>query len=116
MLVSGSGVVAGRSGFALPAHFAPETATIRGHVEVRCVDASDVRVNVGTESVTLGPQGGYEATVRLAGLVGVSVVVEADERMVVEEQRYLPVTETVKLTGAGEYTVPPLVLDRCDTG
>ena len=119
LLASAEGVVgaAGRSvGFALPAHFVPETATLRGHVTLRCVDVTDVRVNIGAQSVQLSPDGGYEATVSLAGLVGVSVVVGADDLMVVEEQRTIPVTETVQLTGAGEYTVPTLVLDRCDDG
>ncbi len=117
ILVSDRGIATtgGRAtGFALPAHFVPERATIRGRVEARCVKQSDVRVRIGAKSLRLDAEGSYEATVEVAGLVGVSATVHSDAAMEFEEQRFFPVTDMVVLTGKGEYTVSPLVLDRCE--
>ena len=104
--VSGSAV-----GFSLPAHFEPERAAVRGRVELRCVEAEAVTVQVGAASTKLGADGRYSAVVETAGLVRVSAMDESGE---MEEQRpYFPATELVRLTGAGTYEVPTMTLDRC---
>ncbi len=116
LLVDDTGVVAmgfgGAAGFALPARFEVEQATLAGRVALRCVEPEAVEVLVGPERVRPDPDGRYQASVTMAGIVRVTVFVEGGEMM--QEQRPIPVpVELVELTGAGHYEVPTLVVDRC---
>jgi outer membrane protein assembly factor BamB len=102
----------GAVGFALPARFEVEQATLSGRVELRCVEDRAVTVLVGSERVHANPDGRYQATVTMAGIVRVTVVV-ADGK--IEEPRPIPFpVELVELEGTGRYEVPTLVVDRCD--
>lgn len=99
-------------GFSLPAHFEPERAMLRGRVELRCVQAENVTVEVGPVSTNLDGEGRYAASVNTAGLLLVSAM-DTSERF--EELRpRAPAAEFVPLTGAGTYDVPTIILDRCD--
>ena len=102
----------GSVGFSLPAHFEPERATIRGRVDLRCVDSASVQLTVGPVRAQLDSQGRYTATIETAGLVRVSASADTGD-LESERPAHFPAVELVALNGAGSYDVPTMVLDRC---
>ncbi len=109
------GVVAiggGSAGFSLPARFEPERATLRGEVELRCVQADAVQLRVGPIITKLDSQGRYTASIETAGIVRISA--SAETELDLERQAHFPAVERVALDGAGTYDVPTMLLDHCD--
>lgn len=105
--VGDAAVVAGTSGFALPAVVRPEKAVVRGRVTAECQDLADVRVRVGPVEVEPDARGRYEAEVTFAGWLTIDAGgawVEAPKRSSV----------LLELDGSGSYEVPDLVSSRCN--
>jgi hypothetical protein len=112
-------VFAGRGlagGFRLPPDVPEEQATFHGRVlAVRCGQLSDAVVRVGGTDVTPDAGGNYRATIRARGFV----VVGGAGSLGMPRRDSPDDTVgrvSIRLDGRGDYTVPDLTLDRCDSG